>query len=153
MSTTTTEHAHDWRKGRDAEPWTCACGAELVEGNVLEPEDPLAALSVLVSRMSQHIDDHNRGKHPAHLLRIRAGKAVEELGEVEELLIELENSNPRKPSTRYAGIVRDELSVELLDVALAALGAVEHLYGNRGVAIARLDARARMVADRMGVDR
>lgn len=63
-----------------------------------------------------------------HMLRIRCSKLHEEAGEVEEALIAVEGSNPRKPRV----VSTDDLVKELLDVATAALGAIEHITGNEG---------------------
>lgn len=70
---------------------------------------------------------------PMHHRRIRCSKTTEEQGEVENALIALEGSNPRKPSDLTEDELISDLIIEKLDAAAAALGAVEHLTGNRGV--------------------
>src|SRR5690242_18815203 len=63
----------------------------------------------------------------AHRWR-RCAKIGEEAGEVIEALLGLSGENPRKGITN--GV--DKVRKELLDVALAAVGAVAHLDGNTG---------------------
>lgn len=69
---------------------------------------------------------------PLHHRRIRCSKSTEEQGEVEEALIALEQSNPRKYEGASQQALLTDLIQEQLDVATAALGAVEHLTGNVG---------------------
>lgn len=61
----------------------------------------------------------------AHRWR-RCAKVSEEAGEVIEALLGVEAENPRKGRTHDL----DDLRAELLDVALAAMGAWTHLNGN-----------------------
>lgn len=79
----------------------------------------------------------------AHLVR-RCVKAGSEFGEMLDALYGSLGENPRKGVTH----TRHDLRRELLDVATAALGAVEHLEGNVGTALALLDAHIRAVAVR-----
>lgn len=113
-------------------------------------------LGALIARMSNHIDNHNGAKSSGHLLRIRTGKLAEALGEVEELLVELEDSNPRKQHLRRPDddIVAD-LRRELLDVAVTALGAIAHTYhrANEGIDVGELlAAHVRIVVEDMGLE-
>lgn len=103
----------------------------------------------LVYAISNQVDDHNRarGVSPGHLLRIRTGKIAEEVGEVEEALIAVEGSNPRKPERRAAIL---EVETELLDVMLAAAGAWAHLYPNGSITEAFAEHVAKR-ADRVGI--
>jgi len=79
----------------------------------------------------------------------RISKMVEEAGEVFEAYFGALGENPRKGVThRQADVIR-----ELLDVAVAALGAVEHLTGNKGHSMNMLEAKVRAVALRAGVSR
>ena len=55
--------------------------------------------------------------------------------------------NPRKGQTHVIHDVVDEL----MDVAITALGAVEHLTGHEGTALAILDAKIVAVASRAGL--
>lgn len=75
----------------------------------------------------------------------RCLKASEEVGELTEALLGLSGENPRKGITHTLGDVRKEL----LDVALAALGAVAHLDGNTGDPIRSLEIHAEFVRDRL----
>jgi hypothetical protein len=79
----------------------------------------------------------------AHLVR-RCAKAGEEFGEMLRALYGSLGENPRKGVTH----TRAHLEKELLDIAVAALGAVEHLYGNTGVAMAFLNAHIHSTATR-----
>lgn len=79
----------------------------------------------------------------AHLVR-RCVKTGEEVGEMIGALYGYLGENPRKGVTH----TRDDVVRELLDVALAALGAVEHIGGNLGTALGLLDSHIRSVADR-----
>lgn len=78
-----------------------------------------------ISRILDHHIDPDARLHPGHLRRIRIGKIAEELGEVEAELIALEGSNPRKPNITGDGVL---VAMELLDVAVAALAAYNHLF-------------------------
>src|SRR5688500_15488338 len=80
----------------------------------------------------------------AHRWR-RCAKVSEECGEVTEALLGLAGENPRKGVTHSVGDVRKEL----LDVALAALGAVAHLDGNQGDPVAALGEHAEFVVTRL----
>lgn len=83
---------------------------------------PVVALSVLIdSTYPADLDTE------AHRWR-RCAKVAEEVGEVTEALLGLAGENPRKGITHDLG----QLRKELLDVALAALGAIAHLDGNTG---------------------
>jgi len=61
--------------------------------------------------------------NPEAWLWRRCAKVCEEAGEVTEALLGMTGENPRKGVTH----TQNDLVVELLDVALAALGAVAHL--------------------------
>ena len=81
--------------------------------------------------VSEWIDEANKHK-PAELqLWERCGKVGEEFGEVIEALIGLMGQNPRKGVTHSLADVK----YELLDVAATALGAYEHIGGNKGEAL------------------
>jgi NTP pyrophosphatase (non-canonical NTP hydrolase) len=66
--------------------------------------------------------------HPHLLIHRRLGKVTEEVGEVTDAIGGYFGENPRKGITHTL----DGLQGELLDVAVAALGAWEHLDGNTG---------------------
>lgn len=71
----------------------------------------------------------------------RSMKGTEEAGEVTEAVLGLLGENPRKGQTHTLA----EVISEHLDAAMAHLGSVEHLTGNKGEALDLLDAH---IADR-----
>lgn len=75
----------------------------------------------------------------------RCLKTAEEVGELTEALLGAVGENPRKGITHSLGDVRKEL----LDVALAALGAVAHLDGNKGDPVDDLAGHAQFVRQRL----
>lgn len=81
------------------------------------------------------------------LLMHRTVKVAEELGEAVNALIGLTGANPRKGSTH----TRDQVVDELLDIAITALGAVEHIIEGDGSAMTRLERKIIQVAERAGV--
>jgi NTP pyrophosphatase (non-canonical NTP hydrolase) len=82
--------------------------------------------NAVIRAMSDWIDEGKEHLAPAHLVRIRTGKLIEELGEVEDALIGVEGSNPRKG---YYGS-EDDVAKELLDVAAGAMYAYFHVTGS-----------------------
>lgn len=100
-----------------------------------------------VVALSKWVDAANAGKDPDLQIWERCGKIMEEAGEVGAALIGMMGQNPRKGVTH----TRADVIEELLDVAITALGAVEHLTGNQGTALARLDGKIARVAIRAGV--
>jgi len=81
------------------------------------------------------------------LVMHRTIKVAEELGEVVQKLIGVTGANPRKGVTAQRADVVDEL----LDVAVTALGAIEHVVGHDYFAMERLDRKIIDVARRAGV--
>jgi NTP pyrophosphatase (non-canonical NTP hydrolase) len=75
----------------------------------------------------------------------RIGKVPEEYGEVVEAWLGSSGTNPRKGRTHTVADVK----TELLDVALCALGAWEHLDGNFGRSEAALFDHAAARCERM----
>jgi hypothetical protein len=75
-------------------------------------------------------------------------KVAEEAGEAVSALIVCTGGNPRKQDG--VGDYRAVIS-ELLDTALAALGAVEHLIGNTGGSVAMLELHAEAISQRAGL--
>ncbi len=110
-----------------------------------------AELGALVHAVSQWIDDApaNRERPAEALLWSRVAKVAEEAGEVVAALIGATGANPRKGvDATMADVER-----ELLDVAFAALCAVDHLRtaaGQEGIAIDLLAEHIRTVAERAG---
>lgn len=101
-----------------------------------------------VVHISQMLDDsYSPALDPEAWRWRRCLKVAEEVGEVTEALLGLSGENPRKGVTHTLGDVR----TELLDVALAALGAVAHLDGNTGDPIRSLELRAEFVRERLAV--
>lgn len=81
------------------------------------------------------------------LMLHRTIKVGEEFGEVVDSIIGITGANPRKGVYGHVGdAVREEL-----DVALTALGNVEHLTGNLGLSMAHLEDHIQYVAERVGI--
>ncbi len=97
-----------------------------------------------LAAISDWIDAHNAHRHPLVSLWSRVTKASEEAGEAQDELRLWLGENPRKPKTETDRAVVEEL----LDTAVAALGAVEHLRGNNGVALSMLFYKIDQVHER-----
>lgn len=103
-----------------------------------------------LQRLSAWLDESpaNSGRAPLERLLLRFLKVAEENGEMVAEIIGMTGQNPRK------GVTSDITKVieEALDVAITALGAVEHATGNRGEAFALLfDKIAKVDARRQGL--
>lgn len=98
-----------------------------------------------IADLSAWIDDHNRGTSAETQLWSRTSKITEEAGEVVAAIIGATGQNPRKGFTHTL----DDVRRELLDVALTALTAWEHLADNNGQCLVALAAHVRHVGDRM----
>jgi hypothetical protein len=100
-----------------------------------------------LAALSEWIDRGNAHRDPEAVLWGRVGKVTEEAGEATAALIGATGQNPRK------GHTHDMMDVvqELLDVAVTALGAVEHITGNQGAALSMLDEKVHNVCSRAGV--
>lgn len=79
-----------------------------------------------IAELSEWIDDGNRGRDPEAATWARLAKITEEAGEVVAAQIGATGQNPRKGATHTVADVEDEL----LDVAVTALAALEHLRGH-----------------------
>lgn len=104
-----------------------------------------------LAALSTWLDEHISGDDPSSTVALdwaRIGKIGEEFGEVIEALIGWTGQNPRKGVTH----VQHDVTRELLDVAVTALGAVEHLTGNRGASVEFLFDHIAKVAKRAGVE-
>lgn len=77
----------------------------------------------------------------------RLAKISEEAGEVIAAFIGATGQNPRKGVTHTVADVGDEL----LDVAITALGAYEHLSDHQGLALPRLAEKIHAVVERAGM--
>ena len=93
----------------------------------MSASDTLAAIS-------QWIDDGQCDRDPEAITWGRLAKVAEECGEVIAAFIGVTGQNPRKGVTH----TRDDVADELLDVAITALCAFEHLTGNRGESMSAL---------------
>lgn len=103
-------------------------------------EEALAALS-------RWIDAGNAHRDPEAVTWGRLAKLSEESGEVIAAFIGATGQNPRKGVTATTGDVVEEL----LDVAVTALGAIEHLTGHQSSALDRLEEKILAVAQRAGL--
>jgi len=106
--------------------------------------DHVAAARRLVA-LSRRIDTGNAHRDPESVAWGRLAKLTEESGEVIAAYIGATGQNPRKGVTHTT----DDVLAELLDVAVTALGAYEHLDGHQGRALTALDAKIHAVADRL----
>jgi NTP pyrophosphatase (non-canonical NTP hydrolase) len=103
-----------------------------------------------VARISRWMDESKSYEgidSEAHLWR-RCMKISEETGEVFEALSGTLGENPRKGVTHSM----DDVVDELLDVAMAALGAVEHITGNEGWSEQMLFDKAKKIKGRVGLE-
>ncbi len=94
-----------------------------------------ADAAVALVRVSRWIDAGNAHRDPEAVTWGRLAKISEEHGEVIEAFIGATAQNPRKGLTHSMA----DVEAELLDVAVTALGAIEHLRGHDGQALAMLD--------------
>jgi len=106
----------------------------------MTPAEQLVALS-------RWIDAPNAHRDPEAQAWARLAKVGEEAGEVVAAFIGATGQNPRKGVTHTL----EDVTEELLDVALTALAAVEHLRGHDGAAFELLEAKLERVAHRAGV--
>lgn len=106
----------------------------------LSVNDAAAALVGL----SRWIDAGNDHRDPEAITWGRLAKLAEESGEVIAAFIGATGQNPRKGITHTVADVGDEL----LDVAITALAAYEHLTDHEGFALHRLGEKVLAVAAR-----
>jgi hypothetical protein len=102
--------------------------------------------AVLVE-LSKWIDAGNAHRDPEAQLWGRVSKVAEEAGESIAALIGYTGQNPRKGVTHQ----RADVIEELLDVAITALGAIEHIVGHDGLTLGRLDQKIIKVGKRAGI--
>lgn len=105
-------------------------------------------MGAVLADVSRWIDESPRNKmntFTENLLLRTSVKVGEEVGELNEALVGMLGQNPRKQSAHTARDVEHEL----LDIALTALGGVEHMNGNDGTSIIRLADHIIRVANRM----
>jgi hypothetical protein len=103
------------------------------------PEDQLAAISMWVDASPA-----NMARDAEAATWGRLSKVAEECGEVIAAYIGVTSQNPRK------GITHTDADVckELLDVAVTALAAYEHMTGNMGAALEALDKHINYLYER-----
>ncbi len=118
----------------------------LYDGDGPTPVGTDSTADALVA-LSRWIDAGNAHRDPEAVTWGRLAKIAEEAGEVIAAYIGATGQNPRK------GITGTHLEVieELLDVAVTALAAIEHLNGHDGRALRLLDNKILRVANRAGV--
>ena len=97
--------------------------------------------------LSRWIDAGNAHRDPEAVTWGRLAKITEEAGEVISAYIGATGQNPRKGYTHDPVQVLDEL----LDVAITALGAYEHLSAHSGRSLIELKSKIAAVAARAGV--
>lgn len=102
----------------------------------------IAALSTWIDTSKSYV-----GLDPeAHLWR-RTMKVASEVGELQDALGGMLGENPRKGVTHTL----DDAIGEALDVAVAALGSVEHMTGNEGRSMDLLAAKVERIIERAGL--
>jgi len=102
-----------------------------------------------VAKLSKWIDASYPASMDAELvLRRRVGKIMNEAGEVAQALEGYTGENPRK------GVfdTSDHVMAELLDVAITALGAWEHMDGNLGRSQHVLEEKLLAILRRAGIE-
>lgn len=111
--------------------------------------DQEAGTGVLLAALSDWVDDS-----PANAARDREArtwgrlaKVSEECGEVIQAYIGATGQNPRKGRTHTI----DDVVKELLDVAVTALAAVEHLIDDQGASVDLLAAHVQWLCERAGI--
>lgn len=107
-----------------------------------------AVASDALVALSRWIDNQNKHRDPEAITWGRLAKIAEENGEVIEAYIGATGQNPRKGVTHTDEAVLEEL----LDVAVTALGAYEHIDAHQGRSIYELQDKIIRVADRAGLD-
>lgn len=106
--------------------------------------DTVTAASTALCELSRWIDAANVHRDPEAVTWGRLAKVSEESGEVIAAYIAATGQNPRKGVTGD----QDDVIAELLDVAVTALGAVEHLTGHNGEALPSLLSKIHRVRRR-----
>jgi len=98
--------------------------------------------------VSQWIDKANERKDSEAITWGRLSKCAEESGEVISAYIGVTGQNPRKGVTHTI----DDVKRELLDVAITALAAYEHIDNHMGNALPALAGYIHTRAERLGID-
>lgn len=134
----------------EAEPGTVgSLEAEPATIGALEAEQQpdRAATPALLAALSRWLDEAQGDRDPEAVMWGRVAKVSEEAGEAIAALIGATGQNPRKGRTH----TYDDVVGELLDVAVTALTAVEHLTGNDGQSLDLLHDKVATVSGRAGV--
>ena len=99
-----------------------------------------------LAALSEWLDRQNRlmARDGEAITWGRLAKVSEECGEVIAAFIGATGQNPRKGFTH----TNNDVVEELLDVAVTALGAVEHMVGNNGESMTLLEDKIRRVVAR-----
>ena len=136
----------------DPTPATGRCGECRLGLGTHTPTDPHCAhhqtptVAALVA-LSQWIDAGNAFRDAEAVTWGRLAKLTEESGEVIAAFIGATGQNPRKGITHSIA----DVGAELLDVAVTALGAYEHLTYHQGLALPALEQKILAVAERAGL--
>lgn len=104
-------------------------------------------LSHKISEMSEWIDEVNKHRDSEAITWGRLAKISEEYGEVIEAFIGMTGQNPRKGVTHTI----DDVRKELLDVAVTALAAFEHMDNHRGDSLECLYGHIEYLHNRMRI--
>ena len=129
-----------------AETWLRA-RADTLAPRPAAPGVSVSAEQMALTALSRWIDAGNADRDPEALHLHRVIKVGEEAGEVVSALIGWLGANPRKGQTHSL----DDVIDELLDVAVTALGAIEHLTEHDGTALHRLAEKILRVAGRVSL--
>lgn len=105
-------------------------------------------LSKKLAIVSVWVDEFNADKDPLAQTWGRLAKVAEESGEVISAFIGATGQNPRKGTTHTMADVDEEL----LDVALTALAAYEHVTGNKGQSMEAFQLHVDARMKRVGLD-
>lgn len=107
-------------------------------------DQTLHTMGFEVARLSRWLDEAQGDRNPEAITWGRIAKVGEEFGEVVEAFIGATGQNPRKGVTHSM----NDVIKENLDVAVTALGNVEHLTGNEGGSLFRLLVHLGRVVER-----
>lgn len=110
-----------------------------------EPSPSLYATALVA--ISEWVDQGNAHRDPEAQTCGRLAKITEEAGEVVSAYTGATGQNPRKGVTH----TMEDVVSELLDVALTALAAVEHVTGHAGTSLKALERHIVQTGVRAGV--
>lgn len=100
-----------------------------------------------IATLSVWIDEGNAHRDPEAATWGRLAKITEEAGEVVAAYIGATGQNPRKGTTHSM----DDVEGELIDVAVTALAALEHLRGNDGSSMDAFEAKLVKTLERVNL--